>query len=72
MSVQGRPPHSEALQGLDTYEHMVNTFAEQAKTYWRLWGSLGDPMLRGVDAWVEVQRAYIIWLREFHAKVYRP
>jgi hypothetical protein len=51
---------------------MVNTFTEQTKAYWRLWGSLGEPMLRGVDAWAEVQRAYIIWLRELHEKVYRP
>jgi hypothetical protein len=26
----------EAVQGLDGYEQMVDTFAEQAKAYWRL------------------------------------
>jgi hypothetical protein len=42
----------------------VNTFAEQAKAYWRLRGPLGEPMARGVDAWAEMQRAYVQWLRE--------
>ena len=44
------PRGDEALQGLDTYEQMVDTFAEQAKAYWGLWGPLGKPMVRGVDA----------------------
>jgi hypothetical protein len=43
---------------------MVDTFAEQAKAYWRLWGPLGDPMVRGIDAWAEMQRAYVQWLRQ--------
>jgi hypothetical protein len=30
----------------DTYEQMVNTFAENAKAYWWLWGSLEMTMLR--------------------------
>jgi hypothetical protein len=30
------PRNAEALQGLDDYEQMVNTFAENAKAYWRL------------------------------------
>lgn len=30
----------------DTYEQMVNTFAENAKAYWWLWGSLEVTMLR--------------------------
>ena len=37
MEMQG-PRGDEALQGLDGYEQMVDTFAEQAKAYWRLWG----------------------------------
>jgi hypothetical protein len=32
------PRDDEALRGLEGYEQMVNTFAENAKTYWRLWG----------------------------------
>ena len=39
------------------------TFAEQAKAYWGLWGPLGESMVRGVDAWAEVQRANIQLLR---------
>jgi hypothetical protein len=58
------PGNDEALQGLDGYEQMVNTFAEQAKAYWRLWGPLGEPMVRGIDAWAGVQRAYVQWLRQ--------
>ena len=47
----------EALAGLDTYEQMLNTFAQQAKSYWRMWGPLGEPMIQGIDAWVQMQRA---------------
>ena len=28
------------------YEQMVNTFAENAKAYRRLWGPQGEPMIR--------------------------
>jgi hypothetical protein len=55
----------EALQVLDGYEQMVNTLAESAKLYWRWWGPLGEPMSRGVDAWADMQRAYIQFLRGF-------
>ncbi len=58
------PGGSEAIQGLDAYEQMVNTFAEQAKAYWRLWGPPGEPMVRGIDAWAEMQHAYLQWLRQ--------
>jgi hypothetical protein len=59
-----RPRGDEALQALDGYEQMVDTFAEQAKAYWGLWGPLGESMVRGVDAWAEVQRAYLQWMRQ--------
>jgi len=66
-------PHSdEALRGLDGYEQMVDTFAQNAKTYWRLWGPLGEPMVRVVEAWVEQQRAYVQWLRENYEAEKRP
>ena len=65
MLVQG-PQSNEALQGIDAYEQLVNTFAEQAKAYWQLWGPLGEPMVRGVEAWAEVQRSYILWLRQVY------
>jgi len=54
----------EPLQGLDGYEQMVNTFAEQAKMFWRMWGPAGEPMVRGIEAWAEMQRAYLQWLRQ--------
>ena len=66
MQMQG-PQGNEALQGLDTYEQMVNTFAENAKLYWRMWGPQGEPMIRGIDAWAEMQRAYLQWLRQAYA-----
>ena len=47
---------------------MVETFAQNAKTYWRLWGPLGEPMVRGVDAWAEMQRGYILWLRQTYGE----
>ncbi len=53
-----------ASQGLDVYEQMVDTFAENAKSYWRMWGPQGEPIIRGIDAWAEVQRAYVQWLRQ--------
>ena len=62
--MQGPPRRDEALGGLDTYEQMVNTFSEQAKAYWRLWGALGEPMVASVDAWAQMQHAYLQWLRQ--------
>jgi hypothetical protein len=35
------------------------TFAQNARAYWGAWGPLGEPMVRGVEAWAETQRAYI-------------
>ncbi len=43
---------------------MVDTFAEQSKAYWRIWGPLGEPMLNGVEYWEGAQRTFIQWLRE--------
>ena len=53
-------------KGLRLYEQMVNTFEKNAKDYWRLWGPLGEPMVRGVEAWVEMQRAYVKWLHQVY------
>ena len=61
---QGGPRGDEALQGLEVYEQMVDTFAENAKLSWRMWGPQGEPMIRGIDAWTEMQRAYVQWLRQ--------
>jgi hypothetical protein len=57
----------EVLQGLDDYERMMDTFAEQAKAYWRSWGMLGEHMVRNVDSWTNQQRSYLQWLRQNHA-----
>ncbi len=62
--MQEGPQGDEPLQGLDGYEQMVNTFAEQAKMFWRMWGPAGEPMVRGIEAWAEMQRAYLQWLRQ--------
>jgi hypothetical protein len=58
------PRDKEPIQGLDGYEQMVNAFAENAKAYWRLWGPLGEPMVRVIDAWAEQQRSYLQWLSQ--------
>ena len=62
--MQEGPQGDEPIQGLDGYEQMVNTFAEQAKMFWRMWGPAGEPMVRGIEAWAEMQRAYLQWLRQ--------
>lgn len=43
---------------------MVNAYADAAKFYWRMWGPLGEPMIQATDAWAEMQRGYLDWLRE--------
>ncbi len=52
------------LRWLEVAEGMVHGFAENAKFYWRMWGPLGESMVHGVDAWAEMQRGYLRWLRE--------
>ena len=66
------PQDDEALRELDSYEQMLNIFAENARVYWRLWGPLGEPMVRVVDAWVEQQRTYLRWLRQNYGTEKRP
>ena len=58
------PQGPDPLQGLDTYEQMVDSFAEQAKAYWRMWGPPGEAMIQGIEAWVQMQRAYVQWMRQ--------
>lgn len=59
-----RGDEDEALRGLDAYERMLDTFADQATAYWGLWGMLGEHMVRNVDSWATHQRSYIEWLRQ--------
>jgi hypothetical protein len=67
----GGEPQQERAQGSDVvqqgiggHEQLVDTFAEQAKTFWRLWGPAGGPMIMGVEAWAQMQHAYIQWLKQ--------
>ncbi len=62
--MQGRPQADEIQQGIAGYEQMVNTFTEQAKTFWRSMGSAGEPMALGIESFAQMQRAYIQWLRQ--------
>ena len=70
VSLQG-PWSEEALRGLDDYERTVNLFVEQAKDYWRLWGPLGEHMVRVVEGWAHQQRSYLQWLRRNYGDGYR-
>ena len=62
----------EGLRGLDGYERILETLVQNAKTYWRMWGPLGEPMVRLVEAWAEQQRSYLRWLRESYGERGRP
>lgn len=66
------PRNDEAVRGLDGYEQMVNAFAHNAKAYWRLWGKFGEPMVRGVDVWAQMQHGYLRWLKEASGVGRRP
>jgi hypothetical protein len=61
---EGRPQADEPTQGIDVYEQMMTTFAEQAKTFWKSMGPAGEPMALGVESFAQMQRAYIQWLRQ--------
>jgi hypothetical protein len=60
------PRDREFVRGLDAYERMVDSFAEQAKAYWRSWEMMGEHMVRNVDSWANHQRSYVQWLRQNH------
>ena len=45
-------------------ESMVRTFEQNAKFYWRMWGPLGEPMVRATEQWANLQRSYLRSLRE--------
>ena len=61
---RGDYDEDEALRGLEAYERMLDTFADQAKAYWGTWGMLGEHMARNVDSWATRQRSYVHWLRQ--------
>jgi hypothetical protein len=62
--MQGRPQADPGQQGIDVYEQLMNTFAEQAKTFWKSMGPAGEPMALGIESFAQMQRAYIQWLRQ--------
>jgi hypothetical protein len=62
--MQGRPQADPGQQGIDVYEQMMNTFTEQAKTFWKSMGAAGEPMALGIESFAQMQRAYIQWLRQ--------
>ena len=62
--MQGPPQADPVQQGIDVYEQMMNTFAEQAKTFWKSMGPAGEPMALGIESFAQMQRAYIQWLRQ--------
>src|SRR5215207_1781212 len=66
-AMQERPQADEVQQGIDSYEQIINTFAEQAKTFWKSMGAAGEPMALGIESFAQVQRAYIQWLRQVKA-----
>ena len=51
-------------QALEAYEQMLNTFATNAKEFWGMWGQPGEPMVQGIEASVQMQRAYLQLLRQ--------
>ena len=65
--MQGRPQADELPQGLDGYEQIMNTFAEQAKTFWKSMGPAGEPMALSIESFAQMQRAYLQWLRQVKA-----
>ena len=62
--MQGRAQADEFQQGIDAYEQMMNTFAQQATTFWKMFGPSGEPMAQAIQTWVQMQRAYIQQLRQ--------
>jgi hypothetical protein len=53
-----------ARQGLREAEYELAFFTESARTYWKMWGPLGEGALRNLDFWAEMQRDYFRWVRE--------
>jgi hypothetical protein len=39
---------------LEMPDFMVTAYADAGKLYWKLWGPLGEPAIRGIDAWAEM------------------
>ncbi len=57
---------------LEVAEFVVTAYADAGRLYWKLWGPLGEPAIRGLDAWAEMQRAYFQNLRQSYGARNRP
>jgi hypothetical protein len=62
--MQGRPQGEAVQLGIDGYEQMMNTFAQQATTFWKSMGPAGEPMALSIESFAQMQRAYIQWLAQ--------
>ncbi len=62
--MQGRPQGEAVQLGIDGYEQMMNTFTQQAKTFWKSMGPAGEPMALSIESFAQMQRAYIQWLAQ--------
>lgn len=62
--MQERPQSDQVEHAIDAYEQMMNTFAQQTKTFWESMGEAGKPMALGIESWVQMQRAYLQWMRQ--------
>ena len=62
---QGPAGSDQTLQqALEAYEQMLNTFETNAKEFWGMWGQPGEPMVQGIEASLQMQRAYLQLLRQ--------
>ena len=57
---------------LEMADFMVTAYADAGKLYWKLWGPLGEPAIRGIDAWAEMQRAYLRDFRQSYGAGSQP
>ncbi len=65
--MQGPGGYKTLLLGRGVAQGMVNVFARSAKFYWRMWGPLGEPMIRATEEWANTQRRYLESLPETRA-----
>ena len=49
---------------LDFARVVMDGFAESAKAYWLMWGTLGGPAIGAVETVAEAQRRYLESLRD--------
>ena len=51
--------YEAGLPGVRIAELIGAACAQNAKAYWSWWGPLGKPMIRGIEAWEDMQRGYL-------------